>query len=42
MTDLQRKQLRELINFRFLCDRNYNLPAKLLKALEALFMRKKT
>ena len=35
MTNLQRKQLRELIGFRFTRDRSYNLPAQRLTALEA-------
>ena len=39
MTDRQRKQLRKLIDFRFTRDRNYNLPAKRLKALEAFLQR---
>jgi len=34
MTDRQRKQLRKLIDFQFTRDRNYNLPAKRLKALD--------
>ena len=41
MTDRQRKQLRKLIDFRFTRDRNYNLPAKRLKALEA-FLHNRT
>lgn len=40
MTDRQRKQLRNLIDFRFTRDRNYNLPAKRLKALEAFLQRR--
>ena len=34
MTDRQRKQRRKLIDFRFTRDRDYNLPAKLLRELE--------
>ena len=41
MTDRQRKQLRKLIDFRFTRDRNYNLPTKRLKALEA-FLHNRT
>ena len=40
MTDRQRKQLRKLIDFRFTRDRNHNLPAKRLKALEAFLQRR--
>ena len=42
MTDRQRKrkQLRKLIDFRFTRDRNYNLPAKRLKALEDFLQRR--
>ena len=40
LTDRQRKQLRKLIDFRFTCDRNYNLPAKRLKALEDFLQRR--
>lgn len=40
MTDCQRKQLRKLIDFRFTRDRNYNLPAKRLKILEAFLQRR--
>ena len=40
MTDRQRKQLRKLIDFRFTRDRNYNLPAKRLKALDAFLQRR--
>ena len=39
MTD-QRKQLQKLIDFRFTRDRNYNLPAKRLKALEDFLQRR--
>ena len=39
-TDRQRKQLRKLIDFRFTRDRNYNLPAKRLKTLEAFLLRR--
>lgn len=39
MTDRQCKQLRKLINFRFTRDRNYNLPAKRLKAPENFLLR---
>ena len=40
LTDRQRKQLRKLIDFRFTRDRNYNLPAKRLKALEDFLQRR--
>ena len=40
MTDRQRKQLRKLIDFRFTRDRNYNLPAKRLKTLEAFVQKR--
>ena len=40
MTGRQRKQLRKLIDFRFTRDRNYNLPAKRLKALDAFLQRR--
>lgn len=40
LTDRQRKQLRKLIDFRFTRDRNYNLPAKSLKALEDFLQRR--
>ena len=37
--DRRRKQLRKQIGFRFTRDRNYNLPSKRLKALEAFLQR---
>ena len=40
MADLQRKQLRKLIDFRFTRELNYNLPAKRLKALESFLQRR--
>ena len=40
LTDRQRKQLRKLIDFRFTRDRNYNLPTKRLKALEAFLQKR--
>lgn len=40
LTDRQRKQLRKLIGFRFTRDRNYNLPAKRLRALEEFLSRR--
>ena len=40
MTDRQRKQLRELIDFRFTRDHNYDLPAKRLKDLERFLQRR--
>lgn len=40
LTDRQRKQLRKLIDFRFTRDRNYSLPAKRLKALEAFLQKR--
>ena len=40
MTDRQRKRLLKLIDFRFTRDRNYNLPAKRLKALERFLQQR--
>lgn len=40
MTDNLRKQLRNLINFRVTRDRNYNFPAKRLKALDAFLQHR--
>ena len=40
MTDRQRGQLRKVATFTFIRDRNYNLPAKRLKRLEAFLRRR--
>jgi len=39
---IDRQVQRKLIDFRFTRDRNYNLPAKRLKALEAFLLRRIT